>query len=155
MPDRNRCPTGSPYHNRVHLGSAGHEPELERWDRFLRNEDGSRYGPQGDHTCGRSGHEYADAYKHTRHGSRNGMGLETIGPTMTMTGATSGNTSHACHHGRPVCRTRNCFGWSRRCLRPHGTGIVDTGDWWRMASRSSQSVTCRLFMSHRTRGCLS
>jgi hypothetical protein len=56
--------------------------------------------------------------------------LETIGQTVTMTGATTGNLSHACHHGCPVCRTCSCFGWSWGCLGLHGTGIVDTGDWW-------------------------
>ncbi len=62
---------GGPHCNGVHLGSAGHKPEPERRDRFLRNEDGSCYGPPGDHTRGCSSHEYADAYKRTRHGSRN------------------------------------------------------------------------------------
>ncbi len=63
---------GSPHIEGVHLGSAGHEPELERWDRFLQNEDSSHYGPPGDHTRGHSGHEYADVYERTHHGSRNG-----------------------------------------------------------------------------------
>ncbi len=72
VPDQNWHPTGGPHCNGVHLGSAGHEPEPERWDCFLRNKDGSRYGPPGDHTHGCSGHEYADAYKHTTHGSWNG-----------------------------------------------------------------------------------
>ncbi len=72
VPDWNWRPKGGPHCNGVHLGSAGREPEPERRDRFLRNEDGSRYGPLGDHTRGHSGHKYADAYEHTRHGSRNG-----------------------------------------------------------------------------------
>jgi hypothetical protein len=56
VPDWNWHLMGGPYCNRVHLGSAGNEPELERRDHFLHNEDGSRYGPPGDHTRGRSGH---------------------------------------------------------------------------------------------------
>jgi hypothetical protein len=72
VPDWNWRPRGGPHCDEAHLGSAGHKPELERWDRFLRNEDGSCYGPPGNHTRGCSGHEYADAYKRTRHGSRNG-----------------------------------------------------------------------------------
>jgi hypothetical protein len=72
VPDQNWCLTGGPHCNWVHLGSAEHEPEPERWDRFLRNEDGSSYGPPDDHTHGHSGHEYADAYERTRHDSRNG-----------------------------------------------------------------------------------
>jgi hypothetical protein len=72
VPDQNWHPTGSPHCKGVHPGSAGHNPEPERRDCFLRNEDGSRYGPPGNHTRGRSGHKYADAYEHTHHGSRNG-----------------------------------------------------------------------------------
>ncbi len=72
VPNWNWRPTGSPHHDGVCLGSAGHKPEPERQDCFLWNEDGSRYGPPGNHTCGRPGHEYADAYESTHHGARNG-----------------------------------------------------------------------------------
>jgi hypothetical protein len=72
VPDQNWCSTGSPHCNKVHLGSAGHKLEPERQDHFLRNEDGSRCSPPGNHTRGRSGHKYADAYEHTRHGPQNG-----------------------------------------------------------------------------------
>jgi hypothetical protein len=72
VPDQNWRLMGGPHCNGVHLGSVGHKPEPERRDHFLRNEDGFYYSPPGDHTPGCSGHEYADAYKPTRHSSQNG-----------------------------------------------------------------------------------
>jgi hypothetical protein len=155
VPDWNWGPTGGPHCKVVHLGSAGHKPEPERWDISSRMKTAPITVPRAITPVAAQATSMQTRTSIPTTAPGMDMSLETIGQTVTMTGATTGNWSHACHHGRPVYWTHSCFGWSWCCLGPHGTGIVDTRDLWRMASGNTQRVTCGLFMSHRTRGCLS
>jgi hypothetical protein len=49
------------------------------------------------------------------------MGIWVIGINLLQ---------HALHHIHPVCRSRNCFRWSRHCLGQLAIGIVDSRVWW-------------------------